>query len=196
MIAKKQHDLPAAAICLALGLILTPVFGALANDDPNDDWRVQDFPYAIVDQALADALREFAHNLRLPIDISENVKGRIENYRHDGSSGDFLGYLEQEHGLDWVIEGQQLYVSPKSERIARSWPGDAAMALEAEAMLEQAGLGDDRYPIEILSGQGRFAVTAPPRFMTRAAPMIDRLMTPKATRTVNIIHGGARGGGT
>ena len=159
-------------------------------------WLEQDYPYFAVDQTLSDALRELGHNLDLAIDVSPSVRGRLRRYHHEGSTGDFLDYLQSEHRLDWVQDAGHLYISSSDEKVSRSWSSSAAVFGSAQVALTEAGLDDPRYPISFDAGRGMINMHAPPRYVALASPVIDRVLTPKTARTVNIIHGRQRTGGT
>jgi len=193
--SKKQYSLFASGICLAVGLSFAGANSAVAAERVNG-WLDDRYPYSIIDQALADVLQELGRNLRVTVNISEGVKGRVRDYSHDGTSGDFLEHLQREYGLDWIIDGERLFVSAHDERVARFWPGDTELADQAVATLADAAFYDQRFPVNVDAAQVRFGLTAPPRYMALAASMIDRLMTPETTKTVNVIHGRSRDGGT
>jgi type III secretion protein C len=193
---RRQHQfLPFAAVALAIGLGFVCAKPTLA-DDQEDNWFARDYPYSIVDQALEDVLREFGHNLRLTVEVSDGVKGRVRNYSHEGTSGELLAHLAREYGLDWVMDGQRLYMSSDDERMVRSWSGNAEVVDAANAALRAADLDVSRFPLDFDSTNGTLRLSAPPRHMTLAASTIDRLLSAKPARTVNVIHGRSRDGGT
>ena len=198
MIFSKQHLASVMALCAAFAFTGIGIDQASAesSDGPTMEWFEQDFPYLVVDQALPDALREFGHNLDVPVEVSASIKGRVRRYDHEGSSGDFLSYLAAEHDLQWVFDRGRLFVSSADEQIDRLWSADAGAVGTVETALNDAGIDDPRFPIGYNRGQGALSLSAPPRYMALAAPVIDRVLAPKATRTVNVIHGRARDGGT
>lgn len=165
-------------------------------DKASGDWRSQDYPYLAVDQTLPNAFREFGHNLDLAIDVSPTVRGRVREYQHDGSAGDFLDYLVDEHQLDWVLDKGRIYISSSDEKVARSWPGSAGVFDDAQAALASAGLDDPRFAIGFDAGRSVINLFAPPRYVALASPVIERVLTPATARTVNVIHGRPRTGGT
>ncbi|MEZ5932775.1 MAG: hypothetical protein R3F54_12600 [Alphaproteobacteria bacterium] len=155
-----------------------------------------DYPYLVVDQALPDALRELGHNLDIAVDVSPAIGGRVRHYDHGGTAADFLAHLASEHQLDWVIDQGRLFISTADEQTAKSWSGGAGAYEAVKAALAHAGIDDPRFPLGFDSGRGEVNLSAPPRYMALATPVIDRALAPKATRTVNVIHGRAREGGT
>lgn len=194
----KRHLISMLTLCATFALAVPHADSADAADRTGQTmaWFGEGYPYLIVDQAVPDVLREFGHNLDIVIDVSDKIDGRVRRYHHDGSSGDFLTYLAAEHGLDWVFDHGRLFISSTDERIARSWSGGARASEAVKAALVKADIGDVRYPIGFDPGRGELSLLAPPRYMALAAPMIDRMLAPKATRTVNIIRGRDRADGS
>jgi len=176
--------------------------------NPPPQWLDQQFPYHIVDQALPDALSALGHALDVRIDFSPEldgraaldgragVDGRLRNYRHRGTAGDFLRYLETDHRLDWIIDQDRLFLSTADERTQRSWPLGASSIEAIKAALTRAGLTDPRFPLRIDAGRSEMHLTGPPHYLAVAAPIIQRQLAPARTRTVTVIHGRSRTGGT
>ena len=170
--------------------------GAEETDGDGTAWLERDYPYLIVDQSLSGALREFGRNLGIATEISAKVRGRVRRYEHEGSSSDFLNYLVSAHGIDWVYDRGRLVISSTDDRVDRTWSAGTGAEVVTKNALEQAGIDDPRYPVGFDSGQGMLHLSAPPRYVALAAPVIERMLTPATTRTVNVIHGRARDGGT
>lgn len=198
MTSAKQHIVSIMALCAAFTFTEVGIDHVRAEESsgPAMVWFDKDYPYRVVDQALPDALREFGHNLDIAVEVSASIKGRVRRYDHEGSSGDFLKYLASEHHLQWVFDRERLYISSADEQIDRHWSAGAGAVETVETALDSAGIHDPRFPIGFDAGQAAISLSAPPRYMALAAPVIDRVLTPKATRTVNVIHGRTRGGGT
>ena len=192
----RQHLLSAAL--LGVGCFAAAGFtsGAAADDRASTDGFGEPYPYLIVDQALPEALRELGFNLELAVDVSPEVRGRVRHYEHDGTSGDFLAHLADQHRLDWVLDQGRLFVSSVDEQVARSWSGDGAALQRVRSALAKAEVADPRFPVGFDPGREALSLSAPPRYMALAAPVIDRALAPAPTRTVNVIHGRARAGGT
>ncbi len=185
----RQHFASIAALCSVFTF-------AEAQADGAHGWLEQDYPYLIVDQALPDALEAFGHNLGISIDVSNAVKGRIRQYNHQGTSGAFLDALASKHGFDWVFDQGRLFISSSGEKVVRSWSAGTEAFEAARTALSDAAIDDPRYQVGFNSGRGELSLAAPPRYMALAAPVIDRMLAPKATQAVNVIHGRARAGGT
>lgn len=194
-----RHHFASAAALFAV-LVLTEAQHGKAVADPSAGismaWLDKDYPYLIVDQALSDALLELGRNLDIHVDVSSAVKGRVRRYEHQGPSADFLNDLASEHGFDWVFDQGRLFISSSAEKVSRSWPAGSGSFEAASAALSNANIGDPRYPVGFDSGRGELNLSAPPRYMALVAPVIDRMLAPRATQAVNVIHGRARAGGT
>lgn len=95
-----------------------------------------------------------------------------------------------------MFDHGRLFVSSADEQTVRSWPGHAEAFEKANAALIKAGIDDPRYPVGFNAGRGELSLSAPPRYIALAAPIVERVLAPRATRTVNVIHGRARNGGT
>ena len=189
----KQHFASIVALCAVFTLAEAHADGA---PDGSHRWLSEDYPYLIVDQALTDALEAFGRNLDIPVDVSSAVKGHVRHYDHEGSPDDFLNTLASKHGFDWVLDQGRLFISSSTEKVARAWPARSEAFEAARAALSDADIDDPRYPIGFNAGRGELSLSAPPRYMALAAPLIDRMLAPKTTQAVNVIHGRARTGGT
>lgn len=198
MVMIRQHFASIAALCAVFALAEAHIQNAAANNvvDSSYRWLDEDYPYLIVDQALGEALKEFGHNLDISVEVSNAVKGRVRRYDHEGSSGEFLKFLASEHGFDWVFDQGRLFISSSGEKVVRSWPAGSEALEAAKTALSNAEIDDGRFPVGFNSSRGELSLSAPPRYMALAAPVIDRMLTPRATQAVNVIHGRARAGGT
>ncbi|MEM7042023.1 MAG: hypothetical protein AAF543_04345 [Pseudomonadota bacterium] len=192
----RQHLLSTVLLGTGFVAALGLAAGAGADDLASSDRFDEHYPYLIVDQALPEALSEFGFNLDLSVDISPDVRGRVKRYEHEGTSGEFLSYLATEHRLDWVLDRGRLFISSADEKSVRSWSGDGATLERARSALAEAEIADTRFPVVYDAGRRELSLSAPPHYMAIAAPVIDRVLAPEPTRTVNVIHGRARAGGT
>ena len=198
MTGPRQHIVMAAALSVTLSVTeaVADQTGLPALPNASIDWLDEDYPYLAVDQTLPDVLRELGHNLDVTIDVSPRIKGRVRQHSHDGTAGTFLGDLVRDHRLDWVFDHGRLFLSSAEERVVRWWPGGMGAFEKAEAALTGAGIDDPRFPLRFDAGRGALGLSAPPKYLALAAPVIERIFTPKATRVVNVIRGRSRAGGT
>ncbi len=183
---------PIAALCLTIA-VGTP---DAVHAEGRTAWMTEVYPYSVIDQALPDVLREFGLNLGMTVDVGDGVRGRVRHYDHEGEAVEFLQYLADEHGLDWVQDAGRIYVSARDRRVDRSWSGDHGVHEAVRTALRDSGVGDPRFPVGFDADRGELRLSAPSRYMTLAAPVIDRLLAPKATRAVNVIYGRSGGDGS
>jgi type III secretion protein C len=197
VVSAKQKFGSIAAVCAFLVFLGSQigVVDAEETDRAGMEWLERDYPYLIVDQSLSSALREFGRNLGIATEVSTEVRGRVRRYEHDGSSGEFLDYLVSAHGVDWIYDRGRLVITSSEDRVDRTWSASADAHQVTTTALKEAGIDDPRFPVGFDGGQGVLHLSAPPRYIALAAPVIERVLTPAATRTVNVIHGRARDGG-
>ena len=182
---------------LTAAVIVVFSYGAAAEQKPDiNQWSDVAYPYLIVDQSLEDALSAFGQNIGLRTYVSSRLTGRVRQYSHDGTAGEFLETLAADKGFDWYFDGQALHLSASDEVVERSWSVGAVTESSLIDALAKADADDPRFPHQFDAASGVMRLSGPPRYMAQAAPVIDRLLAPKATRTVNVIHGRARNGGS
>lgn len=187
----------AIAAHLTAAAIIAFSHGAAAEQGTDaSDWSTASYPYLIVDQSLEDTLNAFGQNVGVRTHVSPRLDGRVRQYRHDGTAGAFLEKLSADKGFEWFFDGKTLHLSASDETVERSWSVGAASEAALVDALVKSGADDPRYPHRFDPAAGIMRLAGPPRYMAIAAPVIDRLLAPKATRTVNIIHGRSRAGGS
>lgn len=185
------------ASCIAIGL--TSGFGATAGERADAHapaWMTERYPHLVVDQSLDAVLRDFGHNLGIDVEVGDRLKERVSRYRHEAGSREFLDGLASSYSFDWFYDGRQLHVSPKDEGIDKVWSVRPGVEEELTAALENAGAHDPRYPIRFDKNQGTVRLSGPPALMALAMPVVDSFVEPAVARTVNVIHGRARSGGS
>lgn len=159
-------------------------------------WAGNGYPYLIVDQSLRDVLQEFGRNVRVDIQVSDRLKGRVNRFQHDDTAQAFLDELASLHGFDWFFDGRRLHVSSRDEAFDKAWSVKPAVEKELRVALERAGADDPRYPVSFDGDRGMARLSGPPAFMAVAMPVVERFVEPTVARTVNVIHGRGRDGGS
>jgi type III secretion protein C len=159
-------------------------------------WAGDGYPYLVVDQSLRDVLQEFGRNVRVDIQVSDRLKGRVNRFQHNDTAQAFLDELASLHGFDWFFDGRRLHVSSGDEAFDRTWSVKPTVEKELRAALERAGADDLRYPVSFDPDRGMARLSGPPAFMAVAMPVVERFVEPAVARTVNVIHGRGRSGGS
>ncbi len=123
------------------------------------------YNYTVIDQDLRDVLQQFAGNMRLRLDLSDAVKGRVRGRTSVTSPRQFLDALAAEYGFDWYYDGSKLYVTPNGEAVTKiiSLPHDLLEPLNKA--LASGGIADPRLPLRELAGTNSVIVSGPPRFV-------------------------------
>lgn len=139
-----------------------------------DPWRVNGselklgdapYSYAVLDQDLRIALREFGAHVGLRVTVSDAVSGRIRGRLPPLPPREFLDRLAAQFGFDWYFDGYALHVTATSEGVTTilSQPGLAFDALVAD--LRAVGVYDARFPLRPHTESGYFLVAGPPRYV-------------------------------
>jgi type III secretion protein C len=167
--------------------------------DPS--WPPGPYRYLVVDQDIKGVLIEFGRNVGLPVDVSDQVKGRLRGQLATTAAGEFLRSLCESYGLVWYFDGTVLHVNAKTEvrtelvNIGRLPPG------EAEEKLKALGVSDVRFALRTTPDAGVVSISGPPPFLSLArqtlTALVRRLPPPAREDTgndevrVRVFRGGA-----
>lgn len=109
------------------------------------DWRGRPYSYAIVNQSVADVLKNFGYNVDLRISISPDVSGFVHGRINATTAGEFLDAVTKANALDWYYDGAVMYISPASGEQTESVPLHGASFADIKGALMRSSLLDDRY---------------------------------------------------
>ncbi len=152
----------AAALTSAGAALVGPALGADLPLPPGP------YRYLVIDQDVKGALVEFGRNVGLPVDVSDQVKGRLRGQISTATAREFLDGLCESYGLVWYFDGTALHISAKTEvrtelvNIGRLPPAEATDKLKA------LGVSDDRFPVRTTEDTGIVSVSGPPPFVSLA----------------------------
>ena len=126
---------------------------------------VENYNYTVLNGDLADALRQFGDDVRLRMDVSDEVKGRIRGRVSASSPRAFLDLVTGLYGLDWYYDGYTLYLTSNKEGVTKvvEVPGGNTGSLQRA--LDAGKITDPRFPIRALPGSDRIMVSGPPRYV-------------------------------
>ncbi|MGX5845052.1 secretin N-terminal domain-containing protein [Mesorhizobium sp. ArgA1] len=134
------------------------------------------YRYTVLDQDLSAALLEFGNNLKISVNISAEVKGRIRGRMPDLPPREFLDRLAELYDLQWYFDGLVLYVSAAKEAQSRML-ALAPIRFDAfKAALDELDISDDRYVVRPAPGNGLVLVSGPPRFTALVEQTFNGLM--------------------
>ena len=120
--------------------------------------------YAIVDQQVADVLREFAAAIGVVLTLGQGVEGRLTNFAGTYDARGFLDAVTAEFGLVWYDDGAAIHVSAASEMTSVVIDFEALSPAELEAAMKELGIADPRFALRETSA-GIGVVTGPPRYV-------------------------------
>jgi type III secretion protein C len=151
----------------------------------------------VIDQDIKGVLVEFGRNVSLPVDISDQVKGRLRGQLAMPTAREFLDNLCASYGLVWYFDGAVLHVNTKAEirtelvSIGRLSRGEATDKLSA------LGISDARFQVRTTEDAGVISVSGPPSFVSLVRQTLDALarQLPPVREgdeiTVHVFRGGA-----
>jgi type III secretion protein C len=175
---------------------LAPVGAALAGEPK---WPAGPYKYMVIDQDVKGVLTEFGRNIGVPIDLSDQVKGRLRGRLAVAPAREFLDNLCESYGLVWYFDGAVLHVNAKSEMrtelftVGRLSPGEVSEKLTA------LGIADSRFPVRGTQDTSVVSVSGPPPFVSLVRQTLNRLAPPFPVREdshgdetrVRVFRGGA-----
>ncbi len=181
-------------------LVLTAVLGsAHAALGMEPKWPAGPYKYVVIDQDVKGVLTEFGRNIGVPVDLSEQVKGRLRGRLAVATAREFLDKLCESYGLVWYFDGAVLHVNAKAEirteliSIGRLPPGEVSEKLNA------LGIADPRFPVRSTQDNGVVSVSGPPPFVSLVRQTLTALAPPSPVREdshgdeirVRVFRGGA-----
>jgi len=154
------------------------------------------FPYTVVDQDVHEAVSELGRNLKIGVDVSEGVEGRIRGPWSSSTVEDFMDRIAGQLDIEWFFDGHRLHVSSTSESVRRLLPLGGVQPETWQASLEKMGISSDRFPITIDPGQDMALVSGPPKYVALIAQSLPKpKAAPEPVGRVNIIYGRNSHGG-
>ena len=162
-------------IATILSIVTLPITAFAADDGVADrqSWKHQPYPYTIVDQSVADALRDFGYNLGLRVMIAPDVGGTIDGHLPPGDALNFLQAVTHGNDLDWYFDGTVLYVSKTSSEQTAIVPLHGHSFDEIKKSLEQDGILDARFHLTKQAGGDAVVVAGPPSFIAVTRQAIE-----------------------
>jgi type II secretory pathway component GspD/PulD (secretin) len=174
---------------------LTSVGSALATEPR---WPEGPYKYLVIDQDVRGVLVEFGRNIGVPVDVSDQIKGRLRGRLGVVPAREFLETLCDSYGLVWYFDGAVLHVSAKTEirteliKIGRFPPR------EVNEKLNALGIADPRYPVKSTDDIGVVSVSGPPPFVSLVRQTLTSLAPPPVREephgdppAVRVFRGGA-----
>lgn len=151
------------------GLIFT---AALAYAAPapcmEPKWPSGPYRYLIIDQDIKGVLVEFGRNAGLPVDVSDQVTGRLRGQvaAATATAREFLDSLCDSNNLIWYFDGAVLHVNTKAEIRTELVSLGRFSRDEATEKLTALGVADARFPVRSTDNASVISVSGPPKFVS------------------------------
>ncbi|MFQ6547733.1 hypothetical protein AADZ90_007225 [Aestuariibius sp. 2305UL40-4] len=184
MIRWTLNGLSGLAACIA---IATPLYAD--NLPANEDLEF----YTIIDQDLESVLFDFGEILDVPVDVDEDLTGRVRRVAGEFTPSEFLYHLSITHEFSWYFDGQVLHVTPvNDDRTILLQLNDVEIDT-LQTTLDELGIADTRYPIIAASDQGLARVSGPPRYIELVQETFQAMTgsgtAPRPPRRLMVIQG-------
>ncbi|MGV7213424.1 secretin N-terminal domain-containing protein [Bradyrhizobium sp. UFLA05-112] len=140
------------------------------------------YSYTVLDQDLASVLQEFGNNLKIRVNVSPEVKGRIRGRMPDLAPREFLEHLANLYNLQWYYDGLVLYVSDAHEAQSRLFVLNPITFDAFKSALDSLKISDERYVVKAATGDGVVFASGPPRFMALVEETLKGLMAEAQAR--------------
>jgi len=174
-----SKGLPASALVVAIASVglIAPAQGL----EPK--WPRGTYSYLVLDQDIKDVLTEFGRNIDVPVDVSNQVKGRLRGRLPVTTAKEFLDKLCESYGLIWYFDGAALHVSAKSEVKTESINVGQLPVENLTDELNKLGIGDPRFSVRS-AGSGVVSVSGPAPFIA----MVRHTLTAMARGVAPVIR--------
>lgn len=140
------------------------------------------YTYTVINQDLPAALLEFGSNLNIKVNVSQEVRGRIQGRLPDLPPLAFLNRLASLYNLEWYFDGQVLHVTSARESQSRLLvPGPVPFERLAST-LAAFDVADERYAVRPAPNTQLVLVTGPPRFVALVEQSLNGLIAEEQAR--------------
>jgi type II secretory pathway component GspD/PulD (secretin) len=133
------------------------------------------YRYLVVDQDIKGVLVEFGRNVDLPVDVSDQVKGRLRGQISTTTAREFLDGLCESYGLVWYFDGAALHINAKTEVRSELVSTGRLSPREAAEKLSALGISDARFPVRTTEDSGVVSVSGPPPFLSQTRQTLTAL---------------------
>lgn len=145
-------------------------------------WPSGPYRYLVVDQDLRDILAAFGRNLKMDVQISNQIAGRrIRGRLPISTAKEFLTSLCASYGLVWYYDGAKLHINAENEVRAEMVSLGQVNPAVMKERLQELGIADPRYAIRSTSDNSRvLSVSGPPRYLEHIREAVAAMQRPVA----------------
>jgi type II secretory pathway component GspD/PulD (secretin) len=151
------------AALLIAAVALAGVNGSARASEPK--WPQGQYKYLVIDQDIKEVLTEFGRNIDVPVEVSDQVKGRLRGQLPIATARDFLNQLCESYGLVWYFDGATLHINAKSEIKTELINIGRLPAKNVTDELDKLGIADPRFPVRTTADGAVISVSGPTPFV-------------------------------
>jgi type II secretory pathway component GspD/PulD (secretin) len=183
-----------------IALVVTAALASAGTAHASEPaWPAGPYKYMVIDQDVKGVLTEFGRNIGVPINVSDQIKGRLRGRLGGGPAREFLDKLCETYGLVWYFDGAVLHVNARSEMRTELVSVGRLSPDEVSEKLTALGIADARFPVRSTQDTGVVSVSGPPPFLSLVRQTLNRLAPPFPVREdshgdetrVRVFRGGA-----
>ncbi|WP_232493546.1 hypothetical protein [Novosphingobium kaempferiae] len=162
-------------VCAMMSVALS---GALCSPaEARPEWAFAPYPYVVIAQDTRNVFAEFGRNMRVPVQVSKSVRGRIKGPLRGETAGDFLDMVADSGGLGWYFDGFVLHVCAQSEYVTRILDAGRSSGGRIVGQVRTLGLADGRFVLSP-SADGRIVrVSGPPAYVGAVEQVVQQMQS-------------------
>jgi len=161
----------AAVIVAALAWFIAPVQAL----EPK--WPPGPYKYLVIDQDIREVLTEFGRHIDAPVEVSDQVNGRLRGGLPVATAKEFLNKLCESYGLVWYFDGTTLHINAKTEVKTVLINTGGLPPDQLTARLNSLGIADPRFPLRSTRNGDIVSISGPPPFVA----LVRQTLTAMAT---------------
>jgi type III secretion protein C len=177
-----SKPLPIALIVIAA---LAGLIGPVQGLEPK--WPLGPYKYLVIDQDIKDVLTEFGRNIGVPVEVSDQVKGRLRGRLPVVTAKEFLNKLCESYGLVWYFDGATLHINAKTEVKTELIDIGRLPSNQLTARLIALGIADPRFPVRSTPNGGVVSVSGPPSYIALVRQTLTAMARVASVRQVQHI---------
>jgi type III secretion protein C len=158
------------------------------------NWRPEPISLAFKEVPIATVIETVMRHNRLPVVVSDGVKGTI-SLTEKGDSKTIFEALVQQYNLDWSYDGSVVSVVPTKETITKLIDLGSLDYARVSTALQQLGILDPRNPLKSAAGSSVISVSGPGRYVNVIEEAVRQIAKGKGSRSGDLSVSGDSAGG-
>lgn len=152
------------AALLIVAVALAGMNASVRASEPK--WPQGQYKYLVIDQDIKEVLTEFGRNIDVPVEVSDQVKGRLRGQLPVATAREFLNQLCESYGLVWYFDGAALHINAKSEIKTELINIGHLPAKNVTDELDKLGIADPRFPVRTTADGAVISISGPTPFIS------------------------------